>query len=177
VSAEHAFEPQTVPLEHLLRRLAASLDGLGRQEAHERLEHEGRNVLPEHVRSSRLVRLARHSTHRFALLLWAGAALALVGEAFGKGHGMGLIAAALGAVVVINALFGFWQEELALTALVLESGAGHAIFGTASPPLAALLVPIPFAVAMLAVSEVIKALRRGAHTRASVPRGRAGAQS
>jgi sodium/potassium-transporting ATPase subunit alpha len=66
--------------------------------------------------------------------------------------------------------------ELALTALVLESGAGHAIFGTASPPLAALLVPIPFAVAMLAVSEVIKALRRGAHTRASVPRGRAGAR-
>ncbi|HEX9621014.1 MAG TPA: cation-transporting P-type ATPase [Polyangiaceae bacterium] len=111
MSAEHAFEPQAVPLEHLLRRLAASLDGLGRQEAHERLEHEGRNVLPEHVRSSRLVRLARHSTHRFALLLWAGAALALVGEAFGKGHGMGLIAAALGAVVVINALFGFWQEE------------------------------------------------------------------
>jgi len=74
------------------------------------MEHEGPNVLPEPKRASLAVRLARHLGQPFALLLWAGAALALVGERFHSGEGMRLIAWALIAVVLLNGAFGFWQE-------------------------------------------------------------------
>jgi sodium/potassium-transporting ATPase subunit alpha len=102
--------PHSVSAELLCGRLASSADGLTQIEASARLEHEGANVLSEEHRSSLLVRLGRHLTDRFALLLWLGAGLALVAERFSPGEGMALIAAALSLTVVINGAFSFWQE-------------------------------------------------------------------
>ncbi len=50
--------------------------------------------------------------------------------------------------------------ELALLALIVETEIGHSLFGTASLPLASWLVPIPFALAMLGLAELLKAMRR-----------------
>jgi sodium/potassium-transporting ATPase subunit alpha len=50
-------------------------------------------------------------------MLWVGALLAWIGEQFSPGEGMGLIAAALVAVVLINAVFSFWQETRAERAM------------------------------------------------------------
>jgi sodium/potassium-transporting ATPase subunit alpha len=50
--------------------------------------------------------------------------------------------------------------ELALLLVIVESGLGAAVFGTRSLPPAAWLVPLPFALAMLAAAEVAKAIIR-----------------
>jgi sodium/potassium-transporting ATPase subunit alpha len=50
--------------------------------------------------------------------------------------------------------------ELALATLVVESDLGHSIFGTASLPAAAWLLPVPIALAMLGLSEILKAIAR-----------------
>jgi sodium/potassium-transporting ATPase subunit alpha len=107
---EPSLEPHRLQIADLFVRLASGLVGLSQNEAAERLEHEGPNVLAEPLRPSLAVRLGRHLGHPFALLLWAGAALALVAERSSPGEGMALIAIALMAVVMINAAFSFWQE-------------------------------------------------------------------
>lgn len=113
--AQSTFErrgghPHSISAEQLCARLASAAEGLTQKEASARLEHEGPNVLSEEHRSSLLVRLVRHLTDRFALLLWVGAALAFAAERFSPGEGMALIAAALSITVVINGAFSFWQE-------------------------------------------------------------------
>ena len=49
-------------------------------------------------------------THFFALLLWVAAAMAAIGEIAQPGEGMGTLAAAVVAVIIINGLFAFWQD-------------------------------------------------------------------
>jgi magnesium-transporting ATPase (P-type) len=60
-------------------------------------------VLSETERPRWLLRFARNFTHLFALLLWAGAALALLG-------GQPPLSVAIVAVIVVNAIFSFAQE-------------------------------------------------------------------
>jgi sodium/potassium-transporting ATPase subunit alpha len=50
--------------------------------------------------------------------------------------------------------------ELALLAAIVESDPGHALFGTASLPALAWLVPVPFALAMIGLAELLKAIAR-----------------
>jgi len=107
---EPPLEPQRLPAEDLFARFASSREGLTAAEAQERLRHDGPNVLTEAPRASLAVRIGIHLGHRFALMLWAGALLAWIGERFSPGEGMQLIALALVAVVLINAAFTFWQE-------------------------------------------------------------------
>jgi sodium/potassium-transporting ATPase subunit alpha len=57
--------------------------------------------------------------------------------------------------------------ELALLSGIVETGLGHRVFGTASLPAEAWLVPIPFALAMLGLSELLKAVGRRRGSRAS----------
>jgi sodium/potassium-transporting ATPase subunit alpha len=111
---EAAFAPERLPAEALWARLASSPEGLGEAEVRERLAHEGPNVISEPHRLPLPLRFGRHLTHRFALLLAAGALLAFLAEEFGKlspGEGMRLIAIALVCVVLLNAAFTFWQEQ------------------------------------------------------------------
>ena len=104
-------EPHRLPVDELFLRLASSRAGHSTAEADERLAHEGPNSLPVAKPPPVWRRFAKLLRERFALLLWAGALLALIGEAFSPGEGMALIAIALAAVVVINAAFSFWQEQ------------------------------------------------------------------
>ena len=107
---EPPLEPHRRPAADLFARFVSSPDGLTGAEAQERLRHEGPNVLTEAPRPSVALRIGRHLGHRFALMLWAGALLAFIGERFSPGQGMELIAVALVAVVFINGVFSFWQE-------------------------------------------------------------------
>jgi sodium/potassium-transporting ATPase subunit alpha len=106
----------------MLHRLASGAAGLSPGEATERLRHDGPNALPEPSRPAAFVQVARLLVHRFALLLWAGAALAAVGDRFRPGEGMLLIAGALVFVVLVNALFSFWQERRAERAMAAFRG-------------------------------------------------------
>jgi sodium/potassium-transporting ATPase subunit alpha len=111
VNHPETFEPQRLSMDELFRRLASSHAGHSTAEAEERLSHEGPNSLPVAKAPPMWRRFAKLLRERFALLLWAGALLALIGEAFSPGEGMAMIAIALAAVVVINAAFSFWQEQ------------------------------------------------------------------
>ncbi|MCS7008243.1 MAG: HAD-IC family P-type ATPase, partial [Gaiellaceae bacterium] len=77
--------------------------GLSTEEARARLARFGPNVLAEPPRPSHLRRFAANLVHLFALLLWAGAALALLG-------GLPELAIAIVVVIVVNAVFAFVQE-------------------------------------------------------------------
>lgn len=80
--------------------------GLTSVEAGRRLAEVGPNVLAEPPRPSELRRFLAQLIHLFALLLWAGALLALLG-------GMPQLAAAIVVVVLVNAGFAFVQERRA----------------------------------------------------------------
>jgi len=114
---EAPLEPHRRPAEDLFTRFVSSPAGLAEAEAQERLRHDGPNALTEAPRPSLVLRIGRHLGHRFALMLWAGAVLAFIGEQFSPGQGMGLIAVALVAVVFINGVFSFWQETRAERAM------------------------------------------------------------
>lgn len=116
------FEPQALSPEDLFSRLASAPAGLAQAQALDRLRHEGPNAIPERARESLTRRIGRHVTHRFALLLWVGAVLALAGDRFNPGQGMGLIAGALVVVVLLNGAFSFWQETRAEQAMAAFRG-------------------------------------------------------
>ena len=77
--------------------------GLSSEQARRELERVGPNVLAAAEGPHWLARFGRNFTHLFALLLWAGAALALLG-------GQPPLAIAIVAVIVVNAIFSFAQE-------------------------------------------------------------------
>ncbi len=103
VEAQRAsFDPEE-RLDVIFKRLATSRSGLPVREARRRLEQHGPNEIerrqgPSHVRD-----LARQFTHPLALLLWVAAALAAA-------TGIAPLAAAIVAVIVLNAAFAFTQE-------------------------------------------------------------------
>ncbi|HEX5043591.1 MAG TPA: cation-transporting P-type ATPase [Candidatus Polarisedimenticolaceae bacterium] len=84
---ELAEDPHRTPIEELFSHFASSPRGLTAVEAEERLRHDGPNVLTEARPPSLVGRLGRHVGHRFALLLWAGAALALLSGHFSPTRG------------------------------------------------------------------------------------------
>ena len=90
-------------LDLLLGHLGTRRDGLSEREAVRRLEQHGPNEIRRREGKSRLRELARQFTHPLALLLWAAAALAVVG-------GTVPLAVAIVAVIVLNAVFAFVQE-------------------------------------------------------------------
>ncbi|MGZ6672919.1 MAG: cation-translocating P-type ATPase [Solirubrobacteraceae bacterium] len=77
--------------------------GLSSEQALRELERIGPNVLAEGEGPHWLARFARNFTYLFALLLWAGAALALL-------SGQAPLAIAIVVVIVVNAIFSFAQE-------------------------------------------------------------------
>lgn len=94
----------------VLNRLDTDSGGLSPDEARQRLARFGRNVLvkPDHYS---LVRgFARQFTHFLALLLWIAAVLSFAADFMRPGEGMATLGWAILAVIVINAVFAFWQE-------------------------------------------------------------------
>ncbi|HUP31774.1 MAG TPA: cation-transporting P-type ATPase, partial [Gaiellaceae bacterium] len=85
---------------------ARNAAGLSTDEARRLLAEVGPNVLAEAPPPSHLRRFLAQLVHLFALLLWAGATLALLA-------GMPELSAAIAAVVLVNAGFAFFQEHRA----------------------------------------------------------------
>lgn len=80
--------------------------GLTSRRAGELLAEAGHNVLPQTSRPAAWRRLLAQLAHFFALLLWAAAGLALLA-------GMPALAGAICAVVVLNGVFAFVQQNRA----------------------------------------------------------------
>lgn len=85
---------------------SAAAHGLTSAEAAAVLRRDGPNALPPPARPHPVRQLLAQMTHRFALMLWVAAALALLA-------GMAPLAVAVGVVVVVNGCFAFWQEHRA----------------------------------------------------------------
>jgi magnesium-transporting ATPase (P-type) len=83
--------------------LGATSHGLTTGEARQRLQLDGPNVMPETERRGMLSAFIRQLTHLLALLLWVAVVLALVA-------GMPALSAAIALIIVLNAVFAFWQE-------------------------------------------------------------------
>ena len=88
----------------LLVHLGVGAEGLGSQEAARRLEARGPNELVRRGGTRWPAQLAAQFTHPLALLLVAAAALAVVA-------GITVLAAAIAAVILLNAVLAFWQER------------------------------------------------------------------
>ncbi|MFB3926798.1 MAG: HAD-IC family P-type ATPase [Syntrophales bacterium] len=99
--------------EEIYREIDSTAQGLTEQEAARRLETYGRNELKKTAGVSLLKRFLDNLTNLLALLLWVGSILAFLA-------GMREVGWAIIAVIIINAVFSFWQEfkaEKALEAL------------------------------------------------------------
>lgn len=85
------------------KALATSDKGLSEDEAAARLIRFGLNQIKEVGGTSLILKFLSNFYHFFAILLWVGGALAFVGQ-------MPELGWAIFAVILINALFSFWQE-------------------------------------------------------------------
>lgn len=101
---------QKLSAQAALASLRSGQAGLAAAEVERRLRGFGRNILEPVRRRPVVERFLRSFTHFFAVLLWLAAALALVAEGYEPGGGMGVLAVAIVAVIVINGLFSFWQD-------------------------------------------------------------------
>ncbi len=108
---EEAFFPLSA--DEIYIELDTDASGLSEAEAQRRLEKTGSNVLRAGKKKPMLLRFAENFYNLFAILLWVGGAFAFVAD-------MPELGWAIFAVIIINAVFSFWQEfkaEKALEAL------------------------------------------------------------
>lgn len=97
------IELATKSAEQVYAVLETSKRGLTESEAAARLERFGENRIPELKKASLLLSFLANFYHTFALLLWLSAILAFLAD-------MSELGWAIIGVIVINALFSFWQE-------------------------------------------------------------------
>jgi Cation transporter/ATPase, N-terminus len=93
-----------------LRALGSSENGLTQAEAAKRLGENGFNEIRETYRPNFAVRFLKQFTHFLALLLWIGAGLSFLSAYLHPGEGMSTLGFAIIGVIVINAVFTFFQE-------------------------------------------------------------------
>ena len=84
--------------------------GLSSEEAEKRLQQYGRNAISKVKKKPLYLKFLANFTHLMAILLWAGGAMAFIGR-------MPQLGWAIWAVIVINAVFSFWQEHRAERAM------------------------------------------------------------
>jgi calcium-translocating P-type ATPase len=94
------------PIGRLLRDLHARPEGISSREAERRLVAYGPNELRRRGGARWPAQLAQQLVHPLALLLWLAAGLAVAG-------GSSVLAGAIVAVILLNALFAFVQERQA----------------------------------------------------------------
>lgn len=100
----------TLAIDEVLERLESSAGGLSPEEARQRHIQFGANRLTEPDRYTLLRGLTRHFTHFLALLLWIASGLAFAADFMKPGEGMATLGWAILGVIVINAVFAFFQE-------------------------------------------------------------------
>ena len=94
----------------VFRALATSPQGLSADDVRRRTLKHGPNSLQALRRTPLIGRFARQFTHFLALLLWVAAGLAFLADAFHAGEGMATLGRAILGVILINAIFAFFQE-------------------------------------------------------------------
>lgn len=99
-----------LPVERIYEELRTDPSGLSEDEAGRRLERYGPNLLREVRGKPLLLRFAENLYNLLAILLWIGGILAFVAD-------MPQLGWAIFAVIVVNAVFSFWQEYRAERAL------------------------------------------------------------
>ncbi len=114
------MKPWLTPAEAVLASLETRADGLDGRTAARRQAEFGPNRIEAAPTRALWRELVGEFTHFFALILWLAAGLAAFAEQAQPGEGMGVLAAAIVGVILINGVFSFWQSwraEQALTAL------------------------------------------------------------
>ncbi len=104
-------------IEQAYQGLRSSPDGLSSLEAGKRLREFGANRIERMHGVRAWQRFMRGFTHFFAVVLWIAAAFAFAAELMEPGQGMGVLGIAILGVIIINALFSFYQEHRAETAV------------------------------------------------------------
>jgi Cation transporter/ATPase, N-terminus len=95
-----------------LGSLNSTPQGLSAAEARRRLREFGPNHVEEMRHEHLLLRFLKGLTHFFALILWVAAALAFFAEWRAFGEGMAKIGYAIVVVILVSAVFAFWQEDV-----------------------------------------------------------------
>lgn len=104
-------DPHLIPLEELYQELSTSEDGLTADDIVKRQAICGPNELRVRTDVPMYMRFLRQFKNFFAILLVVGGLLAVLAERLDPGSGSIYIAVALFAVVLLNAIFTFVQEE------------------------------------------------------------------
>ena len=99
-----------LPLDAVFASLRSTPSGLSTTDAAARRAEFGANRIERLPASPLIVRFLSQFTHFFAILLWAAALLAFIADLRMPGQGMGILAAVIVAVILINGAFSFWQE-------------------------------------------------------------------
>jgi magnesium-transporting ATPase (P-type) len=89
--------------EEVLEELHSGFKGLSQEEARRRLAETGPNRIERLRRRPLILRFGANFINLFALLLWAASIFSYLA-------GMAQLAAAIPLVILINAVFSFWQE-------------------------------------------------------------------
>ena len=93
-----------------LASLNSTPQGLAPAEARRRLREFGPNRVEAARREHPLLRFLKGLSHFFALILWVAAALAFFAEWSAPGEGMAKVGYAIVVVILVSAVFSFWQE-------------------------------------------------------------------
>jgi potassium/sodium efflux P-type ATPase len=103
----------SLTVEQVFQELGTGIGGLTEEEASSRIKEYGPNLLRQKKGPSLVKKFIHNFTNLLALLMWAGSALAFAID-------LSTIGWAIILVIVVNALFSFWQEfkaEKAIEAL------------------------------------------------------------
>ena len=93
----------STPAEKVLEVLGSGPNGLSDSEAHSRLMRHGPNEISEARGKPLTHKFMVNLTHPMAILLWSASVMAYIGR-------MPQLAVAILGVIIINAVFSFWQE-------------------------------------------------------------------
>ena len=97
-------------VDEIFKYLETREGGLSPEEAQQRLSRYGPNILEEPSHYSLIRGFLHQFTHFLAILLWIAVALAFTAEFMKPGEGMATLGWAILGVIVINAVFAFFQE-------------------------------------------------------------------
>ena len=97
-------------IQEMFKAMGSGPGGLSGEESEKRLQQYGRNAISKVREKPLYLKFLANFTHLMAILLWVGGGMAFIGR-------MPQLGWAIWAVIVINAVFSFWQEHRAEQAM------------------------------------------------------------
>lgn len=95
----------SISKESIFGELETSINGLSTDESLKRIKETGKNVLKKKKETSQIIKFLKNMLSLFAILLWVGGGLCFI-----PGVDMPQLGWAIFMVIIINAIFSFWQE-------------------------------------------------------------------